>query len=145
MDPIDCILLYIYLKCSIIIIYIKLGSDNMRQISIKMTDSKDLIASIKNLGNKYDNEVTSLTFVISDLYNNIQYKYLKMINNTNSVLYKLDTNNTCVIKNDVSKIAGNWILILILSSSEITNDDINNDSIVAVSNELVCEIYDNFL
>lgn len=117
----------------------------MRQIGIKMTDSKDLIASVKNLGNKYDNEFTSLTFVISDLYNNIQYKYLKLVNNTNKILYQLDNNNTCIIKNDVSKIAGDWTLILILSSSEISNDDINNDSIVAVSNELVCEIYDNFL
>lgn len=117
----------------------------LRNINIKMTDSKDLITSNKNLGNKFDNEVTSLTFIVSDLYNSIQYKYIKMVNNTNSILYRLDNNNTCIIKNDVTKIAGNWTLILILSSSEIINNDINNNSIIAVSDELVCEIYDNFL
>lgn len=122
----------------------------MRQINIKMTDSKDLIASVITVADKYDNNVTQINFNISSLYD--------IINNRVCILLFPDgitkktiplTNNSFIITSDISKLPGTFKIVV--AGTSVTYTSINDiitppqNSSVFVSKELQLIIRDNLV
>lgn len=122
----------------------------MRQINIKMTDSKDLIASITTLGDKYDNNVTQINFQISSLYDTISNRACVLLFPDLHTKKTVPlTNNSFVITTDISKNSGTFQLVLVGTSATYTsiNDIINppDNVSVFVSKQIQINIRDNLV
>ena len=122
----------------------------MKTVEVKFLKSKALAFDNRVFGTKYDHNSSKIDFLIPDEFN-LTNKYA-IIKNANSnklvAMYLLDENNSFKLTQTVTKEAGDYSLVLLLSSQvkdDIETNGINQDLVVCTSKSAVFNIADNNL
>ena len=122
----------------------------MKTVEVKFLKSKALAFDNRVFGTKYDHNSSKIDFLIPDEFN-LTNKYA-IIKNANSnklvAMYLLDENNSFKLTQTVTKEAGDYSLVLLLSSQvkdDIETNGINQDLVVCTSKAAVFNIADNNL
>ena len=118
----------------------------MQTLTLNVSSTKLLTYSGKlTLGQKWDNSVTKITFVVPAEYvlgNN--YVILENPSNTKTIAIPLDKTMSFIISNGISQEAGEWKLLYLSCATALVNGNIP-DVNTAVSTKISGYIIDNYI
>jgi hypothetical protein len=119
----------------------------MREINIEIYDDKTINIKNKNLGDKFDNQITNIFFDFSnsEFSNNLKYKYFYYKNNHFDGYKIIDISNinNIVLDYEFTRNYGDYNCLILMSDEII--EDFENDQDIFVSNSFILNIKDNFL
>lgn len=126
----------------------------MREVNIEVYDDKTIkVSNNGNLGDKFDNNVSQITFDFSgcNLKNKLGYRYFLYKHEDDkdykhmTISVNVDYYSPIPMIHLFTDRAGEWECLIVLSNEELTFEKWENDVYDWVSNQFSLYIQDNFL